>query len=508
MSGAQEMNQFDESIAIRKGELRRYFERIAPEWERWYRANLFYHDSISRLVTGIVPPGQDVLELGTGYGEILSALAPRRGVGLNVAEELTREAARRNPGLEFSTVDVDEVALPEGFRPAYVVMANMLDYVCDIWSVLREVKARSADETTLIVTSSNPIWQPLLRAASFCGLRFPESPRNFITNRDLFNVLELHGFEIVHEGLLLPLPKKVPVVGDLVNLLVPEIPLLRYCSSVQYLVARSCAPRRPLSCSVVIPCHNEEGNIVECLDRVPEFGARREIVVVDDGSKDATRQRVMDAIERDPSIRLIAFDRNRGKANAVRAGFEAASGDVLMILDADMTVMPEELPRFFEAIQKGQADFVNGTRLVYPMMGKAMRTVNFFGNKIFCLLVSWVIGQRISDSLCGTKVLLKRDYLRMPSSGADRWGDFDLLFGAARLQLRLREIPVRYQERKAGKSKMRALKDGLLFLKTCFRGWKMLRLPASHPWSEHAALEGAGEPVAEMHGRANLGDGT
>jgi len=346
------------------------------------------------------------------------------------------------------------------------------------------LKPASREHTLLIITTNNPLWAPLLRLASKLGLRFPESPRNFITNRDVCSVLHLQGFDIVEDGFTLPVPKRIPVIGTLLNAVVPEVPILRFVSSVQYIAARPRMARPPLSCSVVIPCHNEAGNIQECLRRVPQMGSWTEIVVVDDGSTDETREKVKEVMAHDSRVRLIVLEKNQGKASAVRAGFAAANGDVLMILDADMAVTPEELVKFLVPLQEGTADFVNGTRLVYPMQGKAMKVANFIGNKGFCFLASKVIRQRVSDTLCGTKVFFKRDYLRMPLGGVERWGDFDLLFGAARLKLRILEIPVHYTERRAGKSKMRVMVDGWYFLWACLSGWKMLRFPEQSPWKQ------------------------
>jgi cellulose synthase/poly-beta-1,6-N-acetylglucosamine synthase-like glycosyltransferase len=339
----------------------------------------------------------------------------------------------------------------------------------------------------LIVTSSNPLWAPVLRLASRFGLRIPESPRNFITNQDIASVLAVLGFDVVEEALALPVPKPIPVIGPLLNAVLPDLPLLRYASSVQYVAARPRIPREQLSVSVVVPCHNEEGNVAECARRVPDMGSGTEIIFVDDGSKDGTREAVLSAMETDPRVRLVAYDTNHGKANAVRAGFDAARNDVLVILDADMTVAPEDLPMFLEPIASGTADFVNGTRLVYPMEGQAMPTINFVGNKAFCFLVTWVVRQRISDTLCGTKALLRRDYESMPLPGRDRWGDFDLLFGAAREKLRIREIPIHYRERVAGESKMNVRRDGPLFLAACLAGWRSLRRPQTVPWERRAA---------------------
>jgi glycosyltransferase involved in cell wall biosynthesis len=265
---------------------------------------------------------------------------------------------------------------------------------------------------------------------------------------------------------------------------------------VQYITARLAAPRAPLSCSVVVPCHDEEDSIAECVRRVPRIGRETEIVVVDDGSRDGTRQRVRALLAQDPRVRLITFDTNQGKAIAVRAGFEAARGDVLMILDADMAVPPEELPKFMAPIQAGTADFVNGSRLVYPMHGQAMRVANFLGNKAFCFLVSWILRQRVSDTLCGTKAVLRSDYLRMPEPSRERWGDFNLLFGAGRLKLRILEIPVHYHERRAGASKMRAMREVWRFLQACWRAWWMLRFPERVPWGPTRPHTGGWREVA------------
>jgi ubiquinone/menaquinone biosynthesis C-methylase UbiE len=469
---------------VARENIKAYFDRIAPVWDYWHSRNHFYHAMMRQIVQGMVPPHMRVLELGSGTGDLLVALEPTRGVGLNLGQALTERARQKYPHLEFHTVEVDEAKVPDNFCPQYVVMTNMLDYVYDVWDQLENLKQLVSDGTLLVITTNNPLWGPLLRLASQIGLRIPDSPRNFITNKDIRSVLQLQGFDVVEEGLALPIPKKIPIVGDILNAVLPELPVLQFTSSIQYIAARLHVSRPPLSCSVIIPCHNEEGNITECVRRVPNMGSWTEIVVVDDGSTDQTRKRIQEIMRTDSRVRLIAFDGNQGKANAVRAGFEAARGDVLMILDADMAVMPEDLPKFLRPLENGRADFINGTRLVYPMEGRAMQIANFLGNKAFCYLASWIIRQRVSDTLCGTKALFKRDFVRMPLGGKERWGDFDLLFGGARLRLRILEIPVHYQERRAGASKMRAMREGWRFLRACWHGWRMLRFPEKVPWVE------------------------
>jgi SAM-dependent methyltransferase len=475
-------------------QLRNYFNSIAPDWEAWRAKNRFYHEHVQELVVGAITPGRRVLDIGSGAGDVLAASRPSEGLGLNVSERLTELARAKYPRLSFKTFDADAVALPDGFRPDYVVSVNLLDHAYDIYELFASLRDAVTERTLILITTSNPLWSPILKVGSRVGLRTPGSPRNFITNRDIASVLHVQGFDVVEAGLALPVPKRVPVIGSLLNAVLPEIPVLRYASSTQYLAARPRIPRPKLSVSVVVPCHNEEGNVAECARRIPNMGAGTEVIFVDDGSTDGTRAAVLAVMEEDPRVRLIAYDRNQGKANGVRAGFDAAQNDVLMILDADMAVAPEDLPKFLAPLEYGTAEFVNGTRLVYPMEGRAMPTLNFLGNKAFCFLVSWVTRQRVSDTLCGTKALLRRDYKSMPLSGRERWGDFDLLFGAAREKLRIHEVPIHYRERVAGESKMRVATDGLLFLRACMQGWRMLRRPGSVPWeSRVTATTGARE---------------
>jgi SAM-dependent methyltransferase len=469
-------------VGLPTQQLRNYFDAIAPEWEAWRSKNRYYHAEVRELVVGAIVPGQQVLDVGSGAGDVLAATQPSNGLGLNVSERLTALARKKYPELSFETFEADAVVLPDGFKPDYIVSLNLLDHAYDIFELFASLREVVSERTLVLVTTSNPLWSPLLKLGSRIGWRTPQSPRNFITNRDIASFLNVQGFDVVEAGLALPVPQRVPLLGSLLNSLVPEIPVLRYLSSTQYLAARPRVPRAHLSVSVVVPCHNEEENVAACARRTPTMGTGTEIIFVDDGSTDPTRSTVKAVMREDSRVRLIAYDTNHGKANAVRAGFDAAQGDVLMILDADMTVPPEDLPKFLAPLEEGTAEFVNGTRLVYPMEGRAMPTANFLGNKAFCFFASWVLRQRVSDTLCGTKALLRRDYESMPFAGGERWGDFDLLFGAARQKLRILEVPVHYRERVAGESKMDIRTDTVLFLRACLKGWRMLRRPALVPW--------------------------
>jgi len=228
------------------------------------------------------------------------------------------------------------------------------------------------------------------------------------------------------------------------------------------------------SITVIIPAYNEEVGIEKTLNScVAQTYPNLEIVVINDGSKDNTAKKIRDLQGEFPNLKLVDYSPNRGKGYAVRKGFEAATQEVLMILDADISTPPEELPRFFEPLNKGICQFVNGTRMVYPMQEQAMRTLNLFGNKVFGYIVSFIAQQNLSDTLCGTKAFYKTDLKRI-RWGLDKWGDFDLLFGAARMGSKIMEVPVHYMMRKSGESKMKSFRHGVHLLCACCRGFREL----------------------------------
>jgi len=254
----------------------------------------------------------------------------------------------------------------------------------------------------------------------------------------------------------------------------------------QIVVARLCPTpvlKEELSVSVIVPCKDEKGNIEDAGQRIPPLGGRTEIIFCDDASSDGTAEEVLrvQSLYPDKDIRL---EHGPGlcKSRNVWSGFDAAAGDILIILDADLTTIPEELPYFMDVIASGQAEFVNGSRLVYPVPKRAMTTANMLGNKFFSAAFTYLLGQRVKDTLCGTKVLWRSDWERIkPMLGSwgieDRWGDYELLFGAAKLNLKILDLPVHYQDRIYGSTKMtRVFQNGLIMLKMCWHGFLKLKL--------------------------------
>jgi len=460
------------------------FDELAPSRDAWRARYPGYHGEIERLCTLLIPPGASVLDVGCGTGDLLHALQPRRGVGLDLSPRMVEIARGKHPALEFVAGDVERVEFQEQFD--YILLSDVVGHLDDVWAAFRNLRRACHPGTRLIVTYYSYLWEPVLRAAERLGLKMPQGIQNWLPPQDLSNLATITGFEIVKQGTWLLCPLRIPLLAPLANRVLAHLPGLRRLDLVHYLVARpdqNPGTPRPLTCSVIVPCRNEVGNVAETVARMPAMGPHTEILFVDGDSRDGTPQAVERAIEESRGVRDIKLLRQipaTGKGDAVRRGFGAAAGDVVMILDADLSVLPEDLPKFYVTLAEGRGEFVNGSRLVYPMEGQAMRFLNLLGNKVFGALFSWLLEQRIRDTLCGTKVLLRRDYERIAARRAvfgdfDPFGDFDLLFGAANLGLKIVEMPVRYHERIYGQTKIRRFYHGWLLLKMFFVALRKLR---------------------------------
>jgi glycosyltransferase involved in cell wall biosynthesis len=214
---------------------------------------------------------------------------------------------------------------------------------------------------------------------------------------------------------------------------------------------------------------------------LPDFGNHQEIIFVDGHSSDGTPEEVERVMRAYPTkdIKLMVQD-GHGKGDAVRKGFRVAKGDILMILDADLTVPPEDLPKFYRALADDQGEFINGCRLIYPMEKEAMRSLNLLGNKLFSIMFTWILNQRFKDTLCGTKVLFRKDYEKIQAGRDyfgefDPFGDFDLIFGAVKQNLKVVEIPIRYRDRTYGSTNISRFKHGWLLLRMTLFAYKKIK---------------------------------
>jgi SAM-dependent methyltransferase len=470
-----------EALQVGRQERREFQERIAPRREHWITSNRYYYDRLKRLLRFIVEPHKRVLEVRCQTGHLLAAVDPSQGVGIEISQKLVWVAQAKHPRLRFLTGDPEELDLKEEFD--YVIFNHIFDMV-DILSALDKARHHCTEEARLVVINYNQLWQPAAEWASKLGLRAPCLKPNWINEQDLRGFLDLAGFKVVRVHKLFLFPKWIPLLSWMLNDVLARLPVFRRLCLLDVVVARPVP--QPKSCedvtvSVVVPCRNEEGNIRAAVQRIPEMGKHTEIIFGDDRSTDGTVDEIrhMQAMYPDRDIRLV-YSPGICKAENVWKCFNAARGDILMILDADLTVMPEELPFFLRAILRGNGEFINGSRLVYPVAEEAMKTANRVGNKVFSLIFSFLLDQRIKDTLCGTKVLWRKDWNRIaPYLGSwglkDLWGDYELLFGASRLQLQMAEVPVHYQERAYGVTKMtRVLRNGLRMLGICWFGWRRL----------------------------------
>jgi len=447
-----------------------------------------YHRRLTQIYQFLVAPGQRVLEIGCARGDLLAALEPAVGVGVDFSGEMIRRAAQlrqRHPQLRFIQADAHELSLDETFDA--IILSDLLNDLWDVQTVLQQVARLATSRTRLIINSYSRLWELPLALAERLGLANPTLYQNWLTVEDVVNLLYLTDFEIVRswQEILLPLP--IPALSAFCNRVLVKLWPFNYLALTNFIVARphSLRPARSQtwspprddvpserpSVSVVIPARNEAGNIPPIFARAPQMGRATELVFVEGHSKDDTYSVIEQNMAAHPErpCKLLR-QTGVGKGDAVRLGFAQASGDVLMILDADLTVQPEDLPRFYEALLRGQGELINGIRLVYPMEAEAMRFANLLGNKFFSLAFSWLLGQPVKDTLCGTKVLWRRDYERIAAHRAyfgdfDPFGDFDLLFGAAKLNLKIVDLPIRYRQRTYGTTNIHRWKHGWLLLR-------------------------------------------
>ncbi len=458
-------------------------DRIAPERDRWKQRNRTYHQEIKSLCAFVVAPGQNVLELGCSTGDLLASVQPRRGVGIDISPASIALARAKHPSIDWQVGDAEDLALDESFD--VVIISDLIGYLSDLWQAFRNLRHVTAPETRILVTYYNALWEPLLWLAEKLKLKTPQHLQNWLSLDDIENQLNLNGYEVIRKGHRLLIPFYIPLLSRWINRYLTQLPFLAELCLIQFVIARERATpgeARALSCSVIVPCRNEAGNIETAIQTIPLMGSRTEVFFVDGNSTDGTYELIQKQIEtyHGPlTLRLMSQGDGRGKGDAVRRGFEQATGDVLFILDADLTVPPADLPKFYMAIAENEGEFINGTRLVYPMEDESMRFLNLLGNKLFSLIFTWLLDQKIKDTLCGTKVISKHNYDRLAAGRVffgdfDPFGDFDLLFGAAKLNLKIVEIPVRYRARVYGDTKIDRFAHGWLLLRMC--GVAMRRL--------------------------------
>ena len=445
------------------------WNKVAVKRDSWHGWGKLYHRRLEEIYRFLVGPNQRILEIGCGRGDLLASLRPARGVGVDFSPEMIQRASARHTELEWIETDAHDLSALRGPFDV-IILSDLVNDLWDVQGVFEQVRSLCDSHTRLILNFYSGLWHFPLSVAQRLNLAVPMLGQNWLTREDASNMLGLAGFDVIRQSqeILWPFP-----LGGFANKFLVRLWPFREFALSNLIIAR---PRPETSneepsVSIVVPARNELGNIQAIFERTPKMGRGTELVFVEGHSRDDTYaaiQREMAAHSSTSS--LLLRQTGIGKADAVRLGFAKATGDVLMILDADLTVPPEDLPRFFEALRSGRGEFVNGVRLVYPMEKEAMRGLNFIGNKFFSSAFSWLLGQHIKDTLCGTKVLWRKDYELISANRSyfgdfDPFGDFDLLFGAAKLNLKIIDLPIRYRERTYGSTNISRWKHGWLLLR-------------------------------------------
>ena len=458
------------------------------------RKNPGYYEQVDRASTFVIPKSVRVLELGCSTGRLLAATKPSYGLGIDINEEhitAARDLHAQQNELEFRVGDIEQLDF-SGVKPFdYIIISDVLPLLRDVQKTLSDLHAVCNSHTRIIITYHSNLWRPIMGLATLLKRRDPMPSYNWLSTDDIENLLHLASLEpITHFGQTL-MPLRVPVLSCIMNRFLSQMPLLNSLCLTWTIIARpfpkpateKTQPKEP-TVSILIPTRNEKGNIEDAFTRTPNLGKWTELVFVDGQSDDGTQEEIKRCTEKygQKWHRVLSLEQSgTGKGQAVRQGFAQCKGDILMILDSDLTMPPEELPKYYDAIVSGKGEFINGCRLVYPMEKEAMRFLNMIANHIFAKLFTWLLGQRIKDTLCGTKVLWRCDYEKIAANRSyfgdfDPFGDFDLLFGASRFNHKIIDMPIRYRERSYGDIKISRWKHGWLLLKMSLVAFRKLKL--------------------------------
>jgi len=470
----------------RKQTIKEQADKLAGSRDRWIKKNSFFYNDDYNYMNFLVNNGQRVLELGCGTGQLLNTLKPSYGVGVDLSGSMIEVARENFPHLEFVQGDIESPDLISSLNGPFdfIILSDTIGYLDDCEEALARLHSLCTQDTRIIISYYSWRWQPVLALGEKIGLKMPTVEMNWLSTEDTMGFLQLADFDTVKREWRQLVPRNLFGLGSLINRFIGTLPLIRRLSLRNYIVARSIRKiglEQP-STTVLIPCRNEKGNIENAVKRLPNFCEDLEILYVEGNSQDGTLNEIHRVISAypDKDIKVLVQD-GKGKGDAVRKGFNNARGDILMILDADLTVPPEDLPKFYRAIATGKGEYINGTRLVYPMDDQAMRFLNFWANRTFSVLFTWLLNQRFTDTLCGTKVLTKDNYKKIVANRSyfgdfDPFGDFDLIFGATKLNLKVVEVPIRYAAREYGETQISRFRHGWLLLKMVLFAYKKLKI--------------------------------
>lgn len=453
-----------------------FFDALAPKRERDAKRHRAYYDDRVRWLKWLIPATATIADLGCGVGVTLRQLPQRTKTGIDWSQEMLARAKQHDGSSAYIEDDIEHLTHNRPYD--YVLLLDTINYLRDIQGCLGNIRSKLChDRTRVVITYYNFLWQPLFIVGQWLRLKtwFPE--QNWLNRSDIENLLEISGFETVQSGERLLLPLRIPLLGPLCNRFLISLPLIRRLGLVRYIIARPLPrTRTEHTVTVLSAVRNERGNIAPIVERMPMMGNGTELLFIEGHSSDGTWEEIqhISAAYHGPLKIRGLKQTGKGKANALHEGMAQSSGDIVMIYDGDLTMDPRDLPKLYDVLAEGRAEFVNASRVVYPMREGAMRFLNLIGNRCFSILFTWLFSQHLRDVLSPVKAMYRKEYGAV-TTRMDPFGDFDFFLGAARVQLKMREVPVRYLERTYGVTKIRRFHHAWLLLKMCFRGARLLR---------------------------------
>ncbi len=450
----------------------KHFEKLASRHSLYRKRYKYFWNDIVHYCNYFIHEDDTVLEIGCATGEMLAKFKGKEKTGIDFSPSMIEVAKSQFPEMEFYVMDAENIHLNKTFDT--IILTHVTGYFVDVLSIFEQLKKVSHEKTRIIINYYNFLWEPLLGIAELFGLKKKSPKQNWLTRHDVVTFLYLAGFDSYRDTKRMLFPLYIPLISTLINKYIARLPIINSLCLNQYIFARPIAEYNKhdeKSVSIVIPARNESGNLESAIKRMPKFGKRQELIFIEGNSTDDTWEQMQKLPAKYPDFDIkLDQQEGKGKGDAVRKGFNLAQGDILMILDADLTVPPENLPSFYDAIMRHKGEFINGCRLVYPMEKGAMRFLNLIGNKFFSIVFSWLLEQSIKDTLCGTKVIFKSDYEKLIKNRKffgefDPFGDFDLIFGAYKLNLKIVDLPIRYRERIYGDTNISRFTHGFLLFR-------------------------------------------
>lgn len=429
-----------------------------------------------KMITSQVQSNAKVLAIGPWVSDLFKLINSSESVGIDPCFNSATPLPSSNIHIFSDFKYLDE--LNEKFD--YIILSSSIGMMEDILDSFIKLRKFCKPETRIIATYYNRTWQPFIRFSELLGLRLKTPEMNWVPAWEIENLLYLADFQTIKRSIFCLIPIYIPFFSNFINRFISILPFINLASVLTLEVSRPLNLSKEKNItpkvSIVVPARNEAGNIKEIVRRLPNFPGGQEIIFVEGGSVDNTKEAIEKVIQDNHNLEIkFLTQKGKGKKNAVETGFNIAQGDIFIILDADLSVPPEALPKFYKALIEDKGEFINGSRMVYPMKGKAMKFLNMLANVFFSKNFSYLLDQRVRDTLCGTKVLMRNDYLHILKNKSyfgnfDYFGDFDLLFGAAHLNLKIIDMPVRYNERIYGQTNIKRWRDGFFLMKMMIVG--------------------------------------